>query len=154
MENRKCSYCGNEDVSIEERIIIMSEPFGGTDTVKIKEIVCKACSFTEDDDDNDVIVLKALASLKRSSMVNILTSLNSEGYTNASMERALELPSRTLARWKNEHSISASSAGIALMRIIRSFPWILEVAENHFDQEKAQHIFLTHAMNEIAKKKS
>ncbi|MDA3822348.1 MAG: hypothetical protein PF450_07045, partial [Bacteroidales bacterium] len=79
----------------------------------------------------------------------ILTSLNRDGYSNASMERALGLPSRTLARWKKENSISPSSSGIALMRIIRSFPWILDIAENNFDQKKAMSIFLTNAMNEI-----
>ncbi|MFA5698302.1 MAG: hypothetical protein WC954_01035 [Sphaerochaeta sp.] len=70
-------------------------------------------------------------------MVNILNDLNEMGYSNALMERILGLPARTLARWKNEQSINPSAAAIALMRIIRTYPWILVVADAKFDEEVA-----------------
>jgi hypothetical protein len=67
------------------------------------------------------------------------------------MERALGLPARTLARWKNEQTTSPSAAGVALMRIIRTFPWILEVADVQFDKTKARKVLLQAAMDEIVK---
>ncbi len=48
----------------------------------------------------------------------------------AYVERALDLPARTVARWKSgEHSASA----LALLRVVATYPWMLEVAEHRFD---------------------
>lgn len=149
-----CSYCGKETVSIEEHEIELSEPYGGSSTVKIKEKVCNHCGFSEDDDRNDIVIQKELSALKRISMVKVLDALNSMGHTTASMERALGLPARTLARWKNEQSMSPSASGIALMRIIRTFPWILAVADMQFDHEAARNILLQNAANELVKIRS
>ncbi|MBI9095634.1 MAG: hypothetical protein JEY71_12190 [Sphaerochaeta sp.] len=149
-----CSYCGKETVSIEEHEIELSEPYGGFSTVKIKEKVCNHCGFAEDDDSNDIVIQKELSVLKRISMVKVLDALNSMGHTTASMERALGLPARTLARWKNERSMSPSASGIALMRIIRTYPWILAVADMQFDHEAARNILLQNAANELVKIRS
>ena len=58
------------------------------------------------------------------------------------MERALELPSRTIARWKGGE---VSAATLALLRITRTFPWILEVADAHFDQSVANYRLVAEA---------
>lgn len=154
MEKVICSYCGNKTVSIEEHEIELNEPYGGSSTVTIKEKVCSHCGFAEDDDSNDIVIQKGLSVLKRISMVKVLDALNSMGHTNASMERALGLPARTLARWKNEQSMSPSASGIALMRIIRTFPWILAVADMQFDHEAARNILLQNAASELVKIRS
>ncbi len=154
MEKVICSYCGNETVSIEEHEIELSEPYGGSSTVKIKEKVCAQCGFEEDDDSNDLVIEKELSALKRISMVKVLDALNAMGHTTASMERALGLPARTLARWKNEQSMSPSASGIALMRIIRTYPWILAVADMQFDHEAARNILLQNAAKELVKIRS
>jgi uncharacterized protein (DUF2384 family) len=149
MEKIICTYCGKDAVSIEEHEIELSEPYGGSSTVKIKEKVCRHCGFVEDDGSNDPVIQKELSMLKRISMVNVLDELNAMGHTTASMERASGLPARTIARWKNELSPSASA--IALMRIIRTYPWALAVADMHFDHEAARNILLQHAANELVK---
>lgn len=151
MEQVICSYCGKDNVSIEEHAIELSEPYGGSSTVKIKEKVCNHCGFIEDDDSNDLVIKKELEVLKRISMVKVIDALNSMGHTTASMERALGLPARTIARWKNEESMSPSAAGIALMRIIRTFPWILAVADTQFDHVVARGLLLQNAAKEIMK---
>lgn len=151
MEKVICSYCGKQTVSIEEHEIGLSEPYGGASTVKIKEKVCNHCGFSEEDDSNDLVIQKELSVLKRVSMVKVLDALNAIGHTNASMERALGLPARTLARWKNEQSMSPSASGIALMRIIRTYPWILAVADMQFDQNVASNMLLQNAANEVVK---
>ncbi|MDA3835031.1 MAG: hypothetical protein PF495_16720 [Spirochaetales bacterium] len=151
MEKVICSYCGKETVSIEEHEIELTEPYGGASTVKIKEKVCTYCGFEEEDDSNDLVIQKELSVLKRVSMVKVLDALNAMGHTNASMERALGLPARTLARWKNEQTMSPSASGIALMRIIRTYPWILDVADMQFDHKSARNMLLQNAANELMK---
>lgn len=151
MEKARCSYCGKETVSIKEREMELSEPYGGTSTVTIQVKACTHCGFEEDGDGNDLVVQKELAVLRRTSMVKVLDALNAMGHTNAAMERALGLPARTLARWKNEQSMSPSASGIALMRIIRTYPWILAVAEMGFDQKAARDMLLGSAVNELVK---
>ena len=149
MDRPICSYCGKDSVSIEVKDMVLSEPYGGTATVKIKDKVCTHCGFVENDDDNDLVIQEGLTALKRTSMVKMIEALNSMGYTTAAMERALELPARTLARWKNEQSISPSAAGVALMRIIRTFPWILAVADSQFDPEGARITLLQQIEHEF-----
>jgi hypothetical protein len=62
------------------------------------------------------------------------------------MERVLGLPQRTLAKWKNR-SVVPSAAGVSLLKYIRVFPWLLEVAENDYDYAISQKIHLSTAMN-------
>lgn len=110
----------------------------------IETLTCRKCGFEEYLPSNDRTIERALSDLKKASMVHLLNDLNSSGLTNAYMERALGLPARALARWKNEASIMPSAAGHALMRLIRTFPWLLQVAEEGFDEKKA-HILLLKA---------
>lgn len=149
MEKVICSYCGKDTVSIKDREIEISEPYVESSTVKIQERVCSHCGFSEDDGNNDLVIQKELAALKRASMVKVLDELNAMGHTTASMERALGLPARTIARWKNERSMSPSAAALALMRMIRTFPWLLAVADMHFEGEAARNILLQHAAKEL-----
>lgn len=149
MEKVICSYCGKDTVSIKDHEIEISEPYAESSTVKIQERVCSHCGFSEDDGSNDLVIQKELAALKRVSMVNVLDELNAMGHTTASMERALGLPARTIARWKNEQSMSPSAAALALMRMIRTFPWLLAVADMHFEGEAARNILLQHAAKEL-----
>ncbi len=108
----------------------------------IETLTCRKCGFEEYLPSNDRTIERALSDLKKASMVHLLNDLNSSGLTNAYMERALGLPARTLARWKNEASIMPSAAGHALMRLIRTFPWLLQVAEEGFDEKKARILLL------------
>ncbi len=149
IEKLRCSYCGKYNASMKDYDVELSEPFGGTSVVTMQEVVCDSCGFAEEAQSNDLIVQKELAVLKRISMVKVLDTLNKQGHSNASMERALGLPARTLARWKNEQSMSPSASGIALMRIIRTFPWILDVAEFNFDPLAARSVLLLHAAKEM-----
>lgn len=149
----KCSYCGSDSLVIQEAIFALHEPFAQKKTVPVKVIRCEACGFEEDDPGNDVLIQKELALQKQSSMVNILNYLNEQGYSNASMERSLGLPARTLARWKNDSAIVPSAAALALMRIVRTYPWILQVADAKFDEEIACSL-LSHATVESTRMRS
>ncbi|MCP4353876.1 MAG: NUDIX hydrolase [Desulfobacterales bacterium] len=66
----------------------------------------------------------------------------------ASIERALELPQRTLTKWKNGRT-KPSATVITLLKFLRIFPWLLEVAENKFDYSTAQKIHIENAVNKL-----
>jgi hypothetical protein len=51
----------------------------------------------------------------------------------------LGLPQRTLSRWTQG---GAPPEGVALLRLIERFPWLLEVAEAHFDAHVARHVLV------------
>lgn len=66
------------------------------------------------------------------------------------LERSLGLPMRYLDEEKNLNLPETQ----ALLKMIRSMPWILEVADNDFDPEIAQLILQREAINIKIKEKS
>lgn len=81
-------------------------------------------------DDNDSIAENAIELAKKQSVNTMLDSLVEGGIKMAYLERAFELSPRTTSRWK---AGGCSASSIALIRIIRTFPWMVEVADAHFD---------------------
>jgi hypothetical protein len=61
---------------------------------------------------------------------NLIEDLSHHGISMARFERAFELPQRTLTRWKTG---DFSSAGVALLRVVKTFPFVVRVAEWKFD---------------------
>jgi transcriptional regulator with XRE-family HTH domain len=64
----------------------------------------------------------------------MLDELARQGLSMAYLERALSLSPRTIARWKNGE---LSASALALLRLVRCFPWLLKVARADFDNDKA-----------------
>lgn len=64
----------------------------------------------------------------------MLQHLAEAGISMAYLERALRLPARTVARWK---SGNVSASGLALLRVVRRFPWVVEVAASRFAEDVA-----------------
>lgn len=150
MENNPCSYCDGHDITVMDKPYMVSGPYGGEASIKFHALVCNTCGFTADDSEhNNPLIPESLAVLRRQSMVNIFTGSNSLGLSNASMERTLGLPARTLARWKNEPSLNPTAAALALMKIIRTFPWILAVVEQRYDAKSAQSMVLQQAFSSL-----
>jgi len=96
---------------------------------------CLVCDESGDfSGENDTIVESALEIAKKQSVVSMLDALCDGGIKMTYLERSLELPPKTVARWKNG---GCSAASIALLRIIRTFPWLLEVADANYDKKVA-----------------
>ncbi len=148
MEKRnkvQCPSCGSESIAIEEREDTAQAVFGPK--VAYKEIVykCNECDFSFTDEDampNGYI--GALEQSRKQSVGLILDSLSRTGYSMAAAERALELPARTLSRWKSGQDLSA--AALALLRIINIYPWVIEVADSKYDERYAKVILGKYAM--------
>jgi hypothetical protein len=142
-----CSVCGSENITVKETIERHQIPYG-TD-IEIKNIihVCSDCGseidVTKDDERINSLMVSQKASVEL--MINYLAE--NVGYTLANIERAFSLPQRTLSRWKTGQDPSA--AGLALLRIIRTFPWITDVADEGFEQGAAKRILIEKAVEEI-----
>ncbi len=139
----KCPVCGSNDIQSEHVEEHSSLPFG--QMVVFEKIIhtCNACGevgeFTEEGDEN---YLKALEIAKKDSLAVILNDLSKSGLSYAYIERALQLSQRTLSRWKSK-GISAS--GMALMKIVGTFPWVLKVADENYDKTYANQVLVSQA---------
>jgi len=154
MNKKRCPVCGSEEVLEKKETITITEPFAGEDNIEIIENKCSACESRGDFfDQNENIIEETIKKLKQKSVENILKYFIDNKISMSSIERALEMPQRTLAKWKNKGS-KTSSAGIALLRFIRLFPWLLEVAENKYDYQKAENIQINSVMQKILDKNS
>jgi hypothetical protein len=139
---KKCPICGSEDVTEKVNEQQLSLPYGDDSTFKVTELYCDECEeFTIDRESSDEALSEALASGKMDSVNRMLDFLSENGVTNAYLERALDLPVRTVARWK-KGKFSASS--LALLRMVRTFEWLLEVAEVNYREPDSTQIMLKH----------
>ena len=143
MENEKniCPECGAESTNIESSQKILQAPFGSTEIFIEEVFECKGCGY-EFDDDADGLRYEATYQVSvASSIPAILQLLDEKGYSMVATERILELPFRTLSRWKNERKVSAG--GYALLRMLATFPWLLEVADKHYEREFADDVLMS-----------
>ncbi|MCD6584814.1 MAG: hypothetical protein J7K96_03530 [Desulfobacteraceae bacterium] len=125
-----CPSCGSEqfEESISKHLlpIVYGEPAEWEEKIQHCQICGESGDFANE---NDSAIESAIESAKKQSINSMLDGLSELGIKMTYIERALELPARTIARWKSGGS---SAASIALLRTIRTFPWILEVADSDF----------------------
>lgn len=151
MEKHKvlCPSCGSDAVELSEKIKLISEPYGKTVDVPINNYTCSICGMQGDfTGDNDDIIDKAIEDAQRSAIANIIDDFGNINISMAAIERSLDLPQRTLTKWKNGLS-NPSSTGVALMNIIRTYPWILDVAQNKYNSYIARNAFISSAVTEL-----
>ena len=149
MENKpaqpQCPACGSHDIRSEPATRAINLPSGKTEQVPIYQDTCLSCGEVGDfSDRNDALIKAALKQAEVAAVENSIQFLSSLGLTMAYVERVLGLPQRTIMRWK---AGEYSAAAIALLRIVRAYPWLLQVAENHFDERFSQKIVVEQAAN-------
>jgi len=151
-QNQVCPVCGSSHVRIEQEDRLIFEPYGGQKAIKLQVCTCMDCGADGDFlNQNDTSILAAQNYLKANAVSQIVNYLNDTGYTSAAMERAFGLPSRTIAKWKRESDSCPSASAVALLRIVRTFPWLISVADAKFDHAIAQRIFITEAIKDLLK---
>jgi len=149
MNKQRCPACGSIDIIDEKKSILIKEPFGGQNNIEIHENICSLCGSRGDFfNQNETLIDETIKKLKQKSIENILNYFIDSKMSMSSIERALEIPQRTLTKWKNRTNVP-SSAGIALMRFIKLFPWLLEVAENKYDYNESQKIHINAAIQKL-----
>jgi DNA-binding transcriptional regulator YiaG len=151
-QNQVCPVCGSSHVRIEEEERLIFEPYGGQKAIRLQVCVCMDCGADGDFlNQNDTSILAAQNYLKANAVSQIVNYLNDTGYSSAAMERAFGLPARTIAKWKRESDSCPSASAVALLRIVRTFPWLISVADAKFDHAIAQRIFITEAIKDLLK---
>jgi transposase-like protein len=149
MNIKRCPECGSKAIIEKKKNISIKEPFADEINIEINENVCSSCGSQGDfSNQNETLIEETIKNLKQKSIKNILNDFTDNKMSMSSIERALEMPQRTLTKWKNNTNYP-SSAGIALIRFIKLFPWLLEVAENKYDYNEAQKIHINTAIEKL-----
>jgi hypothetical protein len=140
-----CPVCGSDRVNIVEGNSMIQAPYGPHVEFADNTLHCNACET--DVDYSKVFENSDKQALEKSialSVEQMIESLGNEDFTLAYIERALELPQRTISRWKASGELS--KIGIALLRIVRTYPWILKVSEHKFDAQIAKKVLVENGM--------
>ncbi|MFZ2171935.1 MAG: hypothetical protein WAW61_20125 [Methylococcaceae bacterium] len=147
-----CPACGSDSIETTKKKHMIPIVYGNP---AVFDEVLERCLVCEESGDfsgaNDELIDKAIEVAKKQSVIDMLDALSHKNIKMSYMERALELPTRTIARWKGGE---LSAATLALLRIIRTFPWILEVADAHFDQSIANYRLVeeaAHVLHDVLK---
>ena len=147
-ESKICPLCGSDQVEQEEKIETISDSFGENVEVILAYDICKRCGMDGDFTGcNDTIIQEAVDALRAQTVTTILQYFSDHKANFAGMERALELPQRTLSKWKNG-STAPTAAGVTLVKFLRLFPWLTIVAENRFHLNTP---LLTHIIESVKK---
>ena len=143
-----CPICGSSDIHQSSRSRIVSIPYCKDINFEENYYLCNEC-FAEGDfpKKNDEKFEELQKGALIDSIHNILDSLSKLGVSNSQIERSLCLPPRTISRWK---SGTFSDAALALLRIVATFPWILEVANRGFDRRFADSLLVVQAGKYLA----
>ncbi len=131
-----CPICGSEKVERFETISKAQLTVGPSFT--FHEIYYKCSTCHEESDifaETDKNYLKAQKEAEAQWIKDALNQLADLGISMAFFERAFELPIRTLTRWKTG---DFSSTSLALLRVMKTYPWMVEVAAHNFDPLFAQ----------------
>jgi hypothetical protein len=126
-----CPACGSDAIStsyVDSSILV---PYGPTATFVETVYTCGTCGVSADfTGENDGVIKAALEKSGSASVVSMLDFLAARGITQAGFERRLRLPIGTTERWKTGE---LSAPALALLRLVRTFPWLLEVADANFE---------------------
>lgn len=128
-----CPFCDSENVEkivIDERFPV---PFCQDSVIQHEIFRCNDCEEEGDFDHTlDKVLTKSIDKANIASAPQLMDELAQNGVTMTYLEKALRLPFRTTARWRRGR-ISHSS--LALLRLIRFSPALLQVADDNFSQE-------------------
>jgi len=151
-EKKLCPVCGSDKL---EHIVQKESICGDLGKELILDLPHEKCMECGSEGDffgeNEKAVRKALSDLNEAYIDDTLGFFTERKINLAGIERAIGLPQRTLTKWKNKIS-SPTAAGIALLKYLRIFPWLVEVAEHNFDFNISQKIFIKTALDVLINK--
>jgi hypothetical protein len=142
--NTFCPACGSDSIETTKSEHVFPIVYGSPAIFHEILETCLICGESGDfSGANDEEIDKAIEVAKKKSIIDMLDALSHRDIKMSYMERALELPARTINRWKGGEF---SATTLALLRIIRTYPWILEVADSHFEESVAERRLVEEAM--------
>ena len=142
-----CPFCGSREYSTKEVEHSIPIPYG-SDAKFIKIIyTCAKCEEEGDfTGENDSVILNALLAANHKAAENIISTLNGSGISTPYIERALRLQIGSIEeKLRNRYTERMATEQLILLRIIRTYPWILEVADENFNSEVAKTVLMREA---------
>jgi hypothetical protein len=139
----KCPICESTSVDAAKSQRSIAAPLGPSISFEVETDTCASCGEVGDfGKHNDGAIRAAEQTSATASIGHLLNSLSQSGCSMAYMERALLLPPRTIARWK---AGEYSAAGIVLLRMLATYPWLIEVADAKYSPRFASGKVVTEA---------
>ena len=138
-----CPECDGSMSAFYEKQEKVTAPFGIGKSYVEKISTCTECGYEISDDPEGTGYRALYEKSVAESIPAILEKLRKSGYSMVAVERILELPFRTLSRWKTCGKPSAG--GTALLRLLATFPWLLEVSDNNYDNTFAETLLMMEA---------
>jgi len=130
----KCPVC---DSTLSSKKILKEATLPSGDKFSYKEPnqVCISCGFEGNLTGKDEDYVKSEKIALKNAIKKIVNNLQNKFKNLLYIERTLDLPRRTLSRWKTSGESSTSS--LLLLKMIETFPFLLDVAEKKFDAKYA-----------------
>lgn len=130
MTSLRCPSCGSENVSVQNVTEKKQLTLGPEFSYDVPIHVCASCGEEWDlKGEGDAYREQALDIARKELAGILIEDIQNKGLKLSYVERALELPQRTISsKWR----IGISASGLALLRIISSMPWIVNIADNKF----------------------
>ena len=142
----KCPVCGSNKGHVTSESKSYPVPYGPLTILEEQYTSCDNCGEKVSISDRKYSEAAITAS-KWESAKTMITYLCNLGHSCAGIERVLELPQRTLSQWRSSHEPAAG--GLALLRLIRTYPWLLEVAADGYTSFAAKQTLFNAAMKQI-----
>lgn len=138
MSKINCDACGSENVikipHEESRHLTLGSEF----QYQVPMYQCQSCGEEGDfSHQADEIRETALQEAREKLAIQLIDDIAEGGVKLAHIERVFEIPQRTIASKWRKGSISAS--GLAFLRIVKTMPWITEIAEQKFTPQSIKH---------------
>lgn len=131
--NITCPFCDSNKVEEIEITEIFKVPFCEDVVISHSTFRCNNCEEEGDFDNSlDKALTRAIDKANNMSAPALIEELTHTGITMTYLEKALRLPFRTTSRWKRG---KISHSALALLRLIRVSPRLLEVADDNFSPE-------------------
>lgn len=150
MNNSKvCPACGCSDFNIVNRDKDVQLDFFQTLNVSYDSFECNVCGFAGEDS-NDSYLVSYNAQKEASDKITaqkLMAENHKVGIKDVHFERCLGLPPRTLNRWKSQGR--PSGAGLALLKLVNTYEWLLDVADYGYEPEYARKILVKKALEEV-----
>lgn len=127
-----CPFCDSHNIETIAAVDQYQLPFCGTVAIPHNVHRCLDCEEEGDFDNTlDKNLTKAIDKANLDSAPQLMDDLTQNGITMTYLEKALRLPFRTTARWKRGRLCHSS---LALLRVIRFSPALLQAADDNFSQ--------------------
>lgn len=132
-----CPSCGSHNVKVQQVKETRQLTLGPEFSYDVPVHVCENCGEEIDFNGEGDASREVALELARKELAGFLIEdIQRKGLKLSYVERALELPQRTISsKWR----VGISASGLALLRIVSAMPWVTNIADNKFTNSAIGH---------------